>query len=174
MSQADDQPKFRAARLMPRLLLWGAAFTGLAAAPALAMGGMGFGGFHGGFRGGGFHGGFHGGGFHAPPPPANVPAPFPPVGAPPPNRHIHTGFVTVHFPHDHFFHDHGHGQRGNGAFWGWPGGGYGVYASGGGEPVYVAQETAARASEPPPCPELLTWSPRLGRATRQRLCDDVG
>ena len=48
----------------------------------------------------------------------------------------------------------------------------GVYASGGAEPVYVRDEAGPQAAEPPPCPELLTWSPKLGRATRHRLCDE--
>jgi hypothetical protein len=146
--------------------------TALLAGPAFGFGAMG--GFHGGFHGGGHGGGFHASGFRPPPPVSLAPTPVPPVGAPPP-MHIHSRFINVRdvFPHEHFFrHDH----RQTGAFWGWPGGwggGYGVYATGAAEPAYLAAQEPARAAEPPPCPVLLTWSPKLGRATRQRLCDDA-
>jgi hypothetical protein len=175
MSHADNNRELRTVGLA----VLSAAVAGLVAAPALAMGGFGFGGFHGGFHGGGFHGGgfhggFHAGSFHVPPPPGLVPTPVPAFAVPPP-RHIHSRFVTVHdvFPHEHFFgHDHRHGVGTWG--WGWAGwGGGGVYASGGAEPVYVRDEAAAQAAGPAPCPELLTWSPKLRQATRQRLCDEV-
>jgi hypothetical protein len=149
----------------------------LLAGPAFAfgsMGGMG-GGMGGGFHGG--HGGFHASSFHAPPPPANVRPPLPLVGAPPPNPHIRTGFVTVHFPHDQFFHDHDRHHGRGGSFAGWPlgwGGGYGVYATGASEPAYEAPPAPppAQVAEGPVCPELISWSPKLGHATRQRLCDE--
>jgi hypothetical protein len=48
----------------------------------------------------------------------------------------------------------------------------GAYAGGAGGPVYV-QRDEAQAEASGPCPELITWQPKLGRATRQRLCDDT-
>ncbi len=158
-----------------------AAAVGLVVAPSLAVGmGGGFGGFH------GFSGGAHGqaahGGFHAPAPPAiDVPAPKPPFVSAPPPVHVRSGFVQVrqgdffHFRDDFHHHDHfhGHGAWNNGASWGWGwgwGGGDVAYGGGAAQPIYVAQHEAEPA-EAPPCPELLTWSPKLGRATRQRLCD---
>ena len=141
--------------------LWpAAAVAALLAGPAFAFAAMGMG-----------HGGFHGGGIRAsgfrPPPPAiGIVVPPPGFQVAPPMRF-----------HGHFFKDHDrfHGQfrdRQNGG-WGWGawGGGYGVYATGAAEPLYVAQTPAPAVAEPPPCPELLTWSSKLGRATRQRLCD---
>ena len=150
-----------------------AAAAALVALPAIASGAIGFGGMH-----GGMHGAMHMGGAHPAPPPAiDAPAKPPFFNAPPPT-HIHVGF----HPHDDFhFHDHfGRGRfRDNrlwalGGPWGWDGywGDEGAYQASAGGPVYV-QRDEAQAEAPPPCPELLTWQPKLGHATRQRLCDDV-
>ena len=155
------------------------AIAGLLAAPAFAFGAMGFGGIH-----GGFHGGFHaptlGGRGHAPAPPGIDHPPLkPPLVTAPPPVPVRVGFVKVR-PSD-FFHLHGdfgrkdrfnrRGRQGLPWGWGW-GGGYGTYAVGGGEPV-VYGPPQAMAAEPAPCPELLTWSPRLGHAIRQNLCDEA-
>lgn len=60
-------------------------------------------------------------------------------------------------------------------FWGWP------YAWGPGyeapDDAYLAAgpapypPLAAKPVAPPPCPLLLHWDPKLGRATRESLCD---
>jgi hypothetical protein len=148
-----------------------AAVAGLVAGPAFAFGAMGFGG---GFAGG-FHGGLHGvsrrGVGSVPPPPAiDTPTPRPPFTNPPPPMRMHDR------DHDHFVHNRFHDRFHNGiGGWGWGGwgwgGGDGGYQTAEAEPAYVAEQPP-RAAEPPPCPELLTWSPKLGRATRQRLCDN--
>jgi hypothetical protein len=84
--------------------------------------------------------------------------------------HFHDGDRHDHF-HDHF-HNHVHNGWGWGGWgWGWGWDGEGGYQAAESEPAYAPPEPP-RAAEPPPCPELLTWSPKLGRATRQRLCDD--
>jgi hypothetical protein len=144
--------------------------------PAVAFGGMGFGAFHGGFHGGGFHGAPRGVGFRPPPPAIDAHPLRPPLVAAPRPVPVRVGFVRVRpgdffHLHDNFRHRDRFGRRDRGGFpWGW--GGYGTYAvGGGGEPVYAPQ--AAAAAEPAPCPELLTWSPRLGRAIRQNLCDEA-
>lgn len=162
---------------------WAAAIAGLIAAPAVAFGAAGFGGFHGGFRGG-FHGGFHSSGRVVgtrPAPPAidARPATPPFVTAPPPVR-VRVGFVRVR-PSDFvrvrpsdFFRLKGDMRRKD-RFrrrlvlpWAFGGGGwFGSYAVGPGEAY--AQGPAA---EPETCPELLTWSPRLGHAIRRELCDE--
>jgi hypothetical protein len=154
------------------------AVAGLIAGPAFAFVAMGGG--HG-FHGGGFHGSPMHGGFHGPPAPPGIVALKPPLFAVAPPMHIHDGFFVFHDNfHDHFhdnFHDHFHhhdrfGDRTtDGGFWG---GGYGVYPTGYSEQAYVAEPAGqAPAAEPAPCPELLTWSPKLGRATRQDLCGDA-
>jgi len=150
-------------------------FVGLVAGPVFALGAMGgfgpgFGGFH-----RGVHGGFHGAVGRAPPPPAiDAPTPKPPFTNPPPPMRMHD-HGRDHVSHNHF-HDRFHNRFRNGLAWGWGGGwggGYNVYATSNpadAEPVDVA-EREARPPEPPPCPVLLTWSPKLGHATRQRLCE---
>jgi hypothetical protein len=149
--------------------LWTAAGVGLIAGPAFAFGGfgVGFSGFH-----GSFHGGMHGGVGHAPIRPAiDAPTPRPPFTNPPPAMHFAGGDRHDHF-HAHF-HNHFH----NGWGWGW--GGWGLGGWGGDDVGYQAAEAQPaygapappRQAEPPPCAELLTWSPKLGRATRQRLCE---
>jgi hypothetical protein len=84
--------------------------------------------------------------------------------------HFHDG------DHRDHFHARFHNRFHNGWGWGWGGWGWGDgeggYQTAETQPVYAAPEPP-RAVEPPPCPELLTWSPKLGRATRQRLCDDA-
>jgi hypothetical protein len=65
------------------------------------------------------------------------------------------------------------------AFWplgGWWGPGYdeSPYPSDYQPPYAQTVEPAPIVYQPPAvpiCPELLTWSPKLGHATRQRLCD---
>jgi hypothetical protein len=141
--------------------------------PAIAFG---FGGTHG---GGARHGGFHAAAHPAAPPAIDAPAARPPfVGAPPAMR-MRVGFRQrddgFRF-RDRFGRDRFRDRRfwGLGGPWGWGGywGGGAAYEPSAGEPVYV-QPSEPRAEAPPPCPELITWQPRLGRATRQRLCDDV-
>ena len=149
------------------------AVAGLIVGPAFAFGAMGFGGGHG---GGGFHGGPMHGGFHGPPAPPAIVTLKPPLFAVAPPIHIHDGFFGFHDHfHDHFHqHDRFGDRTTNGGFWG---GGYGVYPAGYSEQAYVAEPAGsagpASAAEAAPCPELLTWSPKLGRATRQDLCGDA-
>jgi hypothetical protein len=145
-----------------------AAAAALLIAPAIAFG-----------FGGGMHGGAHHGGAHPAPPPraidAAARAPF--FNAPPPIP-VSVGF---HPRDDVRFRDRfGRERFGDrrlwtlGGPWGWGGywGDEGAYAGGSGGPVYV-QRAEAQAEGPAACPELITWQPKLGRATRQRLCDDV-
>jgi hypothetical protein len=152
-----------------------AAAAVLLTAPAIAIA-FGF--------GGGMHGAMHGGGArlggaHPAPPPRAIDAPAraPFFNAPP--ARVRVGF----HPRDDF---RVHDRFGRGRFrdrrlwtlggpWGWDGywGDEAAYAGGAGGPVYVQRDEAQAEPPPPPCPELLTWQPRLGRATRQRLCDDV-
>lgn len=145
-----------------------AAALALLALPAIAFG---FGDMHGGAR--------HGGGRPAAPAAIDAPPAKPPfVTAPPPMR-VRTAFSRqrddVRF-RDRFGRDRFGDRRlwTLGGPWGWGGywGDEDAYAGGVGGPVYV-QPGEARAEAPAACPELLTWQPRLGRATRQRLCDDV-
>lgn len=161
-----------------------AAAAALVALPAIAFGAIGFGGMHGVMHGGGAR---HGGAHPAAPPAIDAPAAKPPfVGAPPPMR-VRTGFTGrrdnafFRFRDPRFRDRFGRGRFRDrrlwalGGPWGWDGywGDEGAYASGAdGGPVYV-QRDEAQAEAPAPCPELLTWQPKLGRATRQRLCDDV-
>ena len=149
-----------------------AAAAALLIAPAIAFG---FGGgMHGGAHGGGAR---HGGAHPAPPPRAIDAAARAPFFNAPPAR-VHVGF----HPRDDFrFRDRFGRERFRdrrlwtlGGPWGWDGywGDEGAYAGAEGGPVYEPRDEA-QAAAPAPCPELLTWQPRLGRATRQRLCDDV-
>lgn len=151
-----------------------AAIAAAVAAPAFAFGAMGFGGFHGGMRGGG-----HVVGFRPPPPAIDAPPARPPFVTAP--RPVHVRFDKMH--HGDFFRPgrfdrRGRFQRRPTLPWGWWGGvGYGTYAVGGPPPVAMAEPepepTTAPAPKPAVCPELLTWSPRLGRAIRRRLCDEA-
>lgn len=143
-----------------------AAAASLLIAPAIAFG------FGGGMHGGGAG---HGGAHAAPPPAIDAPAKPPFFNAPP--ARVSVGFHShdARF-HDHFGRDHFRNRRlwTLGGPWGWDGywGDEGAYAGGASGPVYVQREEA-QAEAPAPCPELLTWQPKLGRATRQRLCDDA-
>ena len=150
----------------------GAAIVALLAAPAFAFGGMGFGGFH-----GGFHGAAHGGarvvGRRPPPPAIDAPPARPPFVTVRPPVRARAGFVkarrgdVLRFPGK--FDRRGRFHRQATLPWGWWGGSFGTYAVGGLAPVSMSE--AEPAPEPAICPELLTWSPRLGHATRRRLCD---
>ena len=155
-------------------------------AVARPYGGMGHGMGHGGIGNGGMAQG------HASPPPAIH---APPGGrfAPPPRRvdvAEARAFRRSFFPpvireslendRFRFAHEGNRGDRRQFAFWpngyGWWGGYDGSYYP----PVDYRQpadqnaEPAPVVYEQPPtpiCPELLTWSPKLGRATRERLCE---
>ena len=89
------------------------------------------------------------------------------------------------FDGDHdFHHDHGffHGDHNRRlpvwwGGWGWPYWWGDNYDHGDG---YASESEAAypppapevtRPPSPPPCPELLHWDPKLGHATREKLCD---
>jgi hypothetical protein len=145
-----------------------AAAAGLLIAPAIAFG---FGGMH----GGGAH---HGGGIHPAPPPRAIDAPAraPFFNAPP--ARVSVGFHPRDNDRfrDRFGRDRFRDRRlwTLGGPWGWDGywGDEGAYTGGAGGPVYVPRDEAQAAASGP-CPELITWQPKLGRATRQRLCDDT-
>ena len=144
--------------------LGAAAIAALVAAPVFAFGAM---------ESGGFHGGFHGARIAVARPRTISVTPRPPFFTAPRPVRVRVGFVKVR-PRDFFHFRDMRGRRDRfdrrGPAFPWGFGGYGTYAVGGVEPVYAAQ--AAPAPAPPPCPELLTWSPKLHRAIRQDLCDE--
>ena len=157
-----------------------AAAAALVALPAIAFGAIGFGGMHGGMH---FGGARHGLAHPAAPPAIDAPAAKPPfVTAPPPMR-VRTALIGrrdgVFFRfRDARFHDRfGRGRFGGrrlwalGGPWGW-GGYWGDDGGYGGGPAYAPREEA-EAEAPTTCAELLTWQPKLGRATRQSLCDEA-
>jgi hypothetical protein len=82
------------------------------------------------------------------------------------------------FHHDHDFHHGGHNRLpvwwGG---WGWPywwgddydrGEAYPAQAETGYPPP---PPEVSKPPAPPPCPEMLHWDPKLGHATREKLCD---
>ena len=100
-----------------------------------------------------------------PPPALGVPPPVPPVAAPP----AHAEPDRAH---------EGIGRRNvASAFGWWPsdwGSGYYQDAGGRGPATEVPAPTpeAWAPPTPPPCPELIEWSPKLGHAIRHRLCEE--
>lgn len=95
----------------------------------------------------------------------------------------HPGHGFVHGDHD-FRHDHDvfHGDHNRRlpvwwGGWGWPywwgddydrGEAYPAQAETGYPPPPME---ASHPPAPPPCPEMLHWDPKLGHATREKLCD---
>jgi hypothetical protein len=135
---------------------WAAAVAGLAGA-LIAGTTCGFAGVGHGAHAGGLHIAVRAGRLH-PPPRAVVMTPPPvfPVSAPPP-MHRHGRFAF----RGRFDRRDSIRRLPDGL--GWVGGGFGVIGPAGPMEATAPAESAT-------CAELLTWSPRLGRATRRSLC----